>query len=977
MHHLVGDALSSTTRDAFSIAMDLEDEEGPVELNFAIRGIKDMLGMTLHGEPREKQPSDQGNGASGVDITLFDTMVQETNEINVVSVLAAANATHEKVSHDMEEYRKRVDDELWGKTACLSVISKHRDLDQYDDIFLDLHRRRALAAALVLLKQIKALRAWRLWSYLQSSSRRERLKAGVQFRVELTRGCSLTKSEKLCLRSDMIPDNEIEQLETEFVHEVSRALVVDPDDLRVESIRASPNGHAVVSFRLIAVAAENEEEEEWMPHEDRNPRKQEKWVEEGLEDKVPCIAVCKRFLTQLLDEGSPLYAGALTAGVERQRSLALNRRVLLAMTPESSSKTSGDGGVGAGSSSAGSLDHGLTSAADIRSASAADFLSAGGTLQGDRALWGWDPVEDTWAATETLVCSHTDAGRKLLLTLNGGLFKTKLPRVCVLHTWRNIVTQQVRYEAFRRQILMRNARLQFELWKYAVSMSKYFRQRMQVRFLRIWRCTLSRRKRFRWLMARPHFERLPLLHRSAFRLWFANALIVARARSLLRKVHRRYQRECMLSWVVEWRIGCYCRLQTKRRIFVFWYAKYRQRRRIRRLLCRDAFLRLPLNRRVVFNVFVRVMKFCRGMETWGKLRTDSRYRDAFGRWHKYWQWSGRVIAVYAGQFFKRKMPMRYNTAFTEWVRWLYWKRAIERLAKRFQQRKYLTPLSVYVFHRRQLRCMFERRVWNTWRRVQAGERRTLVALTRLANGWRKCRLGAALMGRMVDERAALTQLYKATNGKYWAKQQNWLTDKPLSEWQGVGVSAQGSCAGAGKVTKLVLCANGLVGKLPACVGQLVYLEELWLDDNALFGQIPWRLGALTNLTLLGLSNNKLTGALPAAISNMQRLEVLDVEANAMVGEVPDLSALHFLIRLNISSNKFHGSLPKSIASSAFLEELHVYNTPIGGTIPNTIANCRNLAFVSLYESAFEGQVPQDLARCFFIRSLAHIPPPRP
>jgi hypothetical protein len=93
------------------------------------------------------------------------------------------------------------------------------------------------------------------------------------------------------------------------------------------------------------------------------------------------------------------------------------------------------------------------------------------------------------------------------------------------------------------------------------------------------------------------------------------------------------------------------------------------------------------------------------------------------------------------------------------------RKRIEMLAVRLQQRRYLTPWFVYVGNRRELRCMFQRRVWRTWQRVQAGERRTLVALTRLANGWRKCRLGAALLGKMVDERAVLFKLYKATNGK--------------------------------------------------------------------------------------------------------------------------------------------------------------------------------------------------------------------
>ena len=94
-------------------------------------------------------------------------------------MLASAQVVDDSVSRSVDYYRKVVDDELWEKTASLSVIEKQidRNLEQYDDLFDDWRRQRALAAALLFLRQVKALRAWRLWAHLQASSRRQRLKA--------------------------------------------------------------------------------------------------------------------------------------------------------------------------------------------------------------------------------------------------------------------------------------------------------------------------------------------------------------------------------------------------------------------------------------------------------------------------------------------------------------------------------------------------------------------------------------------------------------------------------------------------------------------------------------------------------------------------------------------------------------------------------------------------------------------------------
>ena len=53
------------------------------------------------------------------------------------------------------------------------------------------------------------------------------------------------------------------------------------------------------------------------------------------------------------------------------------------------------------------------------------------------------------------------------------------------------------------------------------------------------------------------------------------------------------------------------------------------------------------------------------------------------------------------------------------------------------------------------------------------------------------------------DRKALVALYHATGGESWHDSTNWLTDKPLSEWDGVKTDS------TGRVVELFLFRNGL------------------------------------------------------------------------------------------------------------------------------------------------------------------------
>ena len=114
----------------------------------------------------------------------------------------------------------------------------------------------------------------------------------------------------------------------------------------------------------------------------------------------------------------------------------------------------------------------------------------------------------------------------------------------------------------------------------------------------------------------------------------------------------------------------------------------------------------------------------------------------------------------------------------------------------------------------------------------------------------------------LPDHAPLVALYGATNGKDWINSKNWLSDAPLGAWHGVSTNA------LGQVTELNLVRLGLVGEIPAELGDLANLEFLNLADNQLSGEVPPELGRLTNLKYLWGQGNQFSGCIAPDLPEM-------------------------------------------------------------------------------------------------------------
>ena len=227
---------------------------------------------------------------------------------------------------------------------------------------------------------------------------------------------------------------------------------------------------------------------------------------------------------------------------------------------------------------------------------------------------------------------------------------------------------------------------------------------------------------------------------------------------------------------------------------------------------------------------------------------------------------------------------------------------------------------------------------------------------------------AALADIPAAEREALTDLYNSTDGANWTDSTNWLGD-PGTEcrWYGITCDAEGN-----HVTAIDLHKNKLVGTIPASLGDLTGLQNLFLNNdyeadetnnNQLTGSIPKELGNLTNLRGLYLFRNQLSGSIPPELGNLGNLTSLDLQYNQLSGSIPpELGNLTNMIRLYLGGNQLTGNIPPELGDLTKMMRLYLNDNQLSGSIPAALGGLTNMTHLYLGANQLSGSIPTELQK---------------
>ena len=134
------------------------------------------------------------------------------------------------------------------------------------------------------------------------------------------------------------------------------------------------------------------------------------------------------------------------------------------------------------------------------------------------------------------------------------------------------------------------------------------------------------------------------------------------------------------------------------------------------------------------------------------------------------------------------------------------------------------------------------------------------------------------------------------------------------------------------------------------------LQNLKIDSNRIRGSLP--VPPLSTESYK-ISKNSLTGEIPPLICNQTFLRVLDLSNNNLGGKIPEClgNFSNSLSILNLGSNKFNGTIPRTWTHGSKLMMLNLGRNRLKGLVPRSMSNCAMLEILDLGNNQINDTFP--------------------
>ncbi|XP_047961857.1 receptor-like protein 9DC3 [Salvia hispanica] len=217
-----------------------------------------------------------------------------------------------------------------------------------------------------------------------------------------------------------------------------------------------------------------------------------------------------------------------------------------------------------------------------------------------------------------------------------------------------------------------------------------------------------------------------------------------------------------------------------------------------------------------------------------------------------------------------------------------------------------------------------------------------------------------------------------------------------------------------RLQSLDLNGNKLAGSIPQSLSNCRSLQVLNIGNNWIQDTFPIWTGNLSDLRVLILRSNKFSGTISSHTSKtglpFPKLQVLDISHNAFIGNLPQGYFRNFKAMMDVqnnhrgeqgfpfqypyygysftltvkgsdieykrmlttfttidmSSNRFSGSIPNSIGDLNSLIYLNLSHNCLTGGIPASLGNITELESLDLSSNRLEGEIPTELTKLTFL-----------
>ncbi|XP_076891366.1 receptor-like protein EIX2 [Bidens hawaiensis] len=174
-----------------------------------------------------------------------------------------------------------------------------------------------------------------------------------------------------------------------------------------------------------------------------------------------------------------------------------------------------------------------------------------------------------------------------------------------------------------------------------------------------------------------------------------------------------------------------------------------------------------------------------------------------------------------------------------------------------------------------------------------------------------------------------------------------------------------------------LARNELMRKIPPSIGgNNTSMRVLSLRSNHFEGKIPEEICHLRSLQILDLSHNDLSGNLPICFTNFSVMSGRSEASNLIelyytMFAVPLVTKgytytystiLYQVTSLDLSSNRFSGSIPDELVELLGLRFLNLSDNELTGTIPNSFSHTGKLEALDLSMNHLNGNIPLSMSQ---------------